>query len=60
MYREDLKTLPYALQQVTTGGIIRTGAAQAVGVLMLIVPAAVFIINQTKIIDTMATSGIKE
>ena len=36
------------------------GAAQAVGVLMLVVPAAVFMINQAKIIDTMATSGIKE
>ena len=60
VYNENLKTLPYALTQITTGGLIRTGAAQAVGVLMLIVPAAVFIVNQTKIIDTMATSGIKE
>ncbi len=59
VYKESLKTLPYALTQITTGGIIRMGAAQAVGVLMLIVPATVFIINQTKIIDTMATSGIK-
>lgn len=60
VYQESLKTLPYALSQITTGGLIRMGAAQAVGVLMLIVPATVFIINQTKIIDTMATSGIKE
>ncbi len=60
VYQENLKTLPYALSQITTGGLIRQGAAQAVGVLMLLVPATVFIINQTKIIDTMATSGIKE
>lgn len=60
VYSENLKTLPYALSQITTGGMIRMGAAQAVGVLMLIVPATVFIVNQTKIIDTMASSGIKE
>jgi ABC-type glycerol-3-phosphate transport system permease component len=57
---ENLKTLPYALSQITSGGMIRMGAAQAVGVLMLLVPAIVFIVNQTKIIDTMASSGIKE
>ena len=60
VYQENLKTLPYALSQITTGGLIRQGAAQAVGVLMLLVPATVFIVNQTKIIDTMASSGIKE
>lgn len=60
VYSEELKTLPYALNQITSGGMIRMGAAQAVGVLLLIVPALVFVVNQTKIIDTMATSGIKE
>lgn len=60
VYSEQLKTLPYALNQITSGGLVRMGAAQAVGVLMLVVPAAVFMINQAKIIDTMATSGIKE
>ena len=60
VYAESLKTLPYALTQITSGALVRMGAAQAVGVIMLIVPATVFIINQTKIIDTMATSGMKE
>lgn len=60
IYEEGMKTLPYALQQITTGGYIRAGAAQAVGVLMLIVPAVIFIFNQTKILETMASSGIKE
>lgn len=60
IYAEAMKTLPYALQQITTGGYIRAGAAQAVGVLMLIVPAVIFIFNQTKILETMASSGIKE
>lgn len=60
VYDESLKTLPYALSQITSGAMVRAGAGQAVGVLMMIVPAIVFIVNQTKIIDTMASAGIKE
>ena len=60
IYSEALKPLPYALQQITTGGYIRAGAAQAVGVIMLIIPATVFIVNQSNILETMASSGIKE
>ena len=60
LYKEAMKTLPYALTQITTGGYIRAGAAQSVGVLMLIVPAVIFVFNQTKILETMASSGIKE
>ena len=60
LYKESMKTLPYALTQITTGGYIRAGAAQSVGMLMLIVPAVIFIFNQTKILETMASSGIKE
>jgi len=60
IYSESLKTLPYALSQITSGGYIRAGAAQAVGILMLIVPAVVFIVNQSNILETMASSGIKE
>lgn len=60
IYKESMKTLPYALTQITKGGYIRAGAAQAVGVLMLVVPAVIFIFNQSKILETMASSGIKE
>jgi len=60
IYREEMKTLPYALSQIIAGGIIRAGAGQAVGVMMMLVPATVFVINQAKILETMATSGIKE
>jgi len=60
IYKEAMKSLPYALTQITTGGYIRAGAAQAVGVMMLIVPAIIFVFNQTKIMETMASSGIKE
>ena len=60
VYDEALKTLPYALSQITSGAMVRVGAGQAVGVLMMIVPAIIFMINQSKIIDTMASSGIKD
>ncbi|MDF2699014.1 MAG: ycjP 2 [Haloplasmataceae bacterium] len=59
IFTESLKPLSYALQQIVSGGIARTGAAAAVSVIMLIVPISVFVINQSRIIDTMASSGLK-
>jgi ABC-type glycerol-3-phosphate transport system permease component len=59
IFTENLKPLSFALQQIVAGGIARTGTAAAVSVIMLIVPITFFIISQTKIIDTMAHSGIK-
>lgn len=59
IFTENLKPLSYALQQIVEGGIARTGTAAAVGVIMLIVPISVFILSQTRIIDTMAHSGLK-
>ena len=60
VYAEKYKTLPAALSQITSGGLVRLGAGQAVGVIMLIVPAIVFVINQRQMVETMASSGIKE
>lgn len=60
IYSEELKTLPYALSQISAGGIARAGAASAVVVIMMSVPIIVFIISQSSIIETMASSGIKE
>ncbi len=60
LFSEKLKTLPYALAQITSGSLIKQGAAQAGSTLMLIVPATVFILSQTNIVNAMATSGMKE
>ncbi len=60
IYSEDLKTLPYALSQIAAGGISRAGATAAVTVIMMIVPITIFVINQSSIVETMASSGIKE
>lgn len=60
IYSEELKTLPYALSQISAGGISRSGATAAVAVIMMIVPITIFVVSQSNIIETMASSGIKE
>ncbi len=60
IYKEEMKTLPYALGQILSGGISRAGVGAAVSVFMLIVPVMIFIFSQSNIIETMASSGMKE
>lgn len=60
IFSEQLKTLDYALSQILLGGIARAGAAAAVSLLMMIVPVAIFILAQRKILQTMSTSGMKD
>ncbi len=60
IYSEQYKTLNYAISQITAGGIARAGAAAAGTVLMMIVPIVVFLISQSNIIETMASSGMKD
>ena len=60
IYQEELKTLPYALGQILSGGIARAGVGAAVTVLMMLVPIAIFVFSQSNIIDTMASSGMKD
>jgi ABC-type glycerol-3-phosphate transport system permease component len=57
---EQLKPLSYALNQIVAGGIARAGAGSAVGLILMSVPIIFFIISQSNIIETMATSGMKE
>lgn len=60
IYSEELKTLPYALQQILLGGVARAGVGSAVTLVMMTVPVAIFIISQSNIMETMASSGIKD
>lgn len=60
IYSEQWKTLNYAITQITAGGIARAGASAAGSVLMMIVPILVFVISQSNIIETMASSGMKD
>ena len=63
IYSEELKTLPYALSQIITGGAItiaRAGVGAAVTLFIMIVPLVMFIFAQSNVLQTMASSGIKE
>jgi ABC-type glycerol-3-phosphate transport system permease component len=60
IYSENLKTLHYALGQISLGGISRAGVGAAVALILMVVPITLFIISQSSVIQTMATSGMKE
>ena len=60
IHSEELKTFNYAINQIVSGGIARSGAGAAAIVIMMIVPIAIFVINQSKIIETMGSSGMKD
>ncbi|MBR5360849.1 MAG: carbohydrate ABC transporter permease [Lachnospiraceae bacterium] len=60
IYSEEMKTLPFAMRQIQAGGIARTGEAAAVLVVLMIVPIAIFIFSESQILETMASSGLKD
>lgn len=65
LYSENLKPISFALSQIVGAGaaggsVARTGVASAVSLIMMIVPVTVFIISQSNVIETMASSGMKD
>ncbi|MBE6779641.1 MAG: carbohydrate ABC transporter permease [Ruminococcaceae bacterium] len=61
IYDDELKTLPYALQNIMSGNTIaRSGVSSAVALLLIIPPLVTFILSQSNILETMGSSGIKE
>ncbi|MCL2088015.1 MAG: carbohydrate ABC transporter permease [Oscillospiraceae bacterium] len=58
--KESLKTLNYALGQILAAGVTRQGAAAAAAVIMMILPVLVFVFSQSKIVETMSSSGMKD
>ncbi len=60
IYTEKLKPVTYALSQIVSSGIVRTGVSSAVNLIMLVVPIAVFIFSQSNVIETMASAGMKD
>lgn len=60
IYKEQLKPLPYVMSQIMTGGIARAGVGAAISLLMLAVPLMMFVVSQSNIMETMASSGIKD
>ncbi|GAA0293007.1 ABC-type glycerol-3-phosphate transport system permease component [Gracilibacillus halotolerans] len=60
IYSEELKTLNYALEQITEAGIARAGVGAAVALILMSVPIILFILSQSKVIETMSSSGMKD
>ena len=60
IYSEEMKTLPYVLSQVVSGGLARAGSAMAATVLMMIPPIIVYLISQSNVMETMSSAGIKD
>ena len=57
---EQLKTFPCAVNQILAAGIIRSGASAAASFILMFVPIIVFVILQSKVIETMGSSGMKD
>ena len=60
IFNEQLKTLPQIVNQITAGGIARSGSAMAVTVIMMIPPILVYLISQSNVVESMSSAGIKE
>ena len=60
IYSEERKTLVFALQQIQGGGIARTGQGAAVLIVVIIVPIITFILSESQVLETMASSGLKD
>lgn len=61
IYDEELKLLPTALSQIITGSsIARMGVGMAAAVFLMIPPLLLFMLLQSKVIETMAFAGIKD
>ena len=58
IYKEQLRTLGFFMNTIG-GGIARTGAGAASGLIMTLPSIIIFIIQQSRVMDTMAHSGIK-
>lgn len=60
IYSEELKTLPYVMNSIASGGLARQGSAMACTVLLLLPPVIVYFVTQSNVMQTMSSAGIKE
>jgi len=60
IYDESLKVLVAIMPQIVAGGVSRAGASAAISVIMMIPPIVLFLLTQSSVIETMASSGIKD
>ena len=61
IYSEDMKMLPAAINQIVTGSTIaRMGVGMAATVFLMLPLLILFILLQSRVIETMAHAGIKD
>ena len=61
VFREDLRTLPTVMQQIVTGNTIaRVGVGAASTVFLMLPPILLFVVLQSRVVETMAFAAIKE
>jgi putative chitobiose transport system permease protein len=60
IYKENMKVLPAIMTQIQSGGLARAGVTSAVMFVLMIPPLVLFEFSQKAVIETMATSGIKD
>ena len=60
IYSEQLKALPTLLNQISASGVARAGVGAAATVILMIPPILIFLLTQSKVIETMTNSGLKE
>ena len=60
IYFEQLKALPTLLNQISASGVARAGVGAAATVILMIPPILIFLLTQSKVIETMTNSGLKE
>ena len=60
IYSESKKMISYALSQIQASGIARQGQGAAVVVITFSVPILFFVFSQSQIMETMASSGLKD
>ncbi|MBE6903064.1 MAG: carbohydrate ABC transporter permease [Ruminococcaceae bacterium] len=60
IFTEQLKNLPAIFRQISVSGTVATaGIASASAVILMLPPIIIFLFTQSKIVETMAHSGIK-
>lgn len=60
IYSEELKPLPTVMSQISSAGIARAGVAAAAVVITMIPPIVIFFFCQANVMETMASSGLKD
>lgn len=59
IYDEKIKMVSSLLSQIVSGGTARAGAGSAFALLLMLPPVIIFMLAQSRIIETMSNSGMK-